>query len=135
MYKKYSIQGFSLIEILAVIAIILILIGLLYPALNSARIQAKRQEARSMIGSIEVAINMFFSDTGVYPADDTLTQLINDPGGINGWAGPYMDTDEDFKDPWETAYQYSQLDGTVTLISYGADGVEGGEGKDKDITN
>lgn len=100
-------RGFTLVEMLAVLSIILLLVGLLSPALKKAREQAKVGKARAMVGSLEVAINMFYTDTGEYP--DNLGELVNPPDTDYG---PYMDI-KDFKngkflDPWGREYQYKE---------------------------
>lgn len=106
MYLK-KIRGFTLVELLVVISIILVLVGLLSPALRKAREQAKIEKARATVGSLEVAINMFYTDIGRYPNNPG--ELIDPPG--TGY-GPYMDTKDfeggEFLDPWENEYQYAE---------------------------
>lgn len=101
-----SLTGFTLIEIVTVITIIIILIGLLSPVINKARQQARIQKAKAMIGSLEVAINMYYTDLGEYP--EGLNTLIDPPEDY----GPYMDNKDfeegEFKDPWGAAYEYTQ---------------------------
>lgn len=107
-----KIRGFTLIEILTVICIIIILIGLLQPALRRVREQARVQEARATIGSLEVAINMYYTDTGSYPSETSSWEsiLVNGAGSY----GPYMDNRDyvtatgNFTDPWNRAYIYAQ---------------------------
>lgn len=102
-----KIRGFTLVELLTVISIILVLVGLLSPALRRAREQAKIEKARAVAGSLEVAINMFYTDFGEYP--DNLGQLINPPDSDYG---PYMDIkdfeDGKFLDPWDEEYHYAK---------------------------
>lgn len=105
MYIK-KMRGFTLIEILTVICIIVLLIGLLSPTLRRAREQANIQKAKAMISSLEVAVNMYYTDIGSYPA--ALSDLINPPSPYS----PYMDSKDyvapDFLDPWRNAYHYQQ---------------------------
>lgn len=102
MYLK-KMRGFTLIELITVISIIILLVGLLSPVLRKAREQAKVQKARAMVASLEVAINMYYTDLGNYPTG--FTQLI-DTGDSN--YGPYMDNSTNFIDPWENPYNYQQ---------------------------
>ena len=71
--KKYR-HGFTLVEMLAVVALIAILAGFVFPALRGARQSAKAAATRSKIANLEVAINAYFNDFGRYPdldGDDT----------------------------------------------------------------
>lgn len=104
-----KIRGFTLIEILTVIAIIAILIALLSPAIRGAREQAKIDKTRAMIASLEVAINMYYTDQGSYPSVNTWGNLLTQRA--NNY-GPYMDTKDfengNFKDPWDRDYHYAE---------------------------
>lgn len=144
--KKKSF-GFTLIELMAVIGIIVLLIGLLFPALNTARRQANKQKAKSMIGAIEVAISMYYNDRGFYPAESGTSNSFNTSlaGEIDGY-GPYIEfKQEDLSvnaalDPWGTPYRYDRSNppnnSTFDLWSCGPNGVSGTNGSDADnITN
>lgn len=116
MYIK-KMRGFTLIEVITVISIIILLVGLLAPVLKKAREQAKEQKARAMISALEVAVNMFYTDSGEYPS--TQSELINPPEEEKGY-GPYMDDEEfdagagKFKDPWGNYYEYTpKTDGYI----------------------
>lgn len=121
IFKK--IRGFTLIEIITVISIIILLIGLLFPALNKAREQAKEQKARAMISSLEVAVNMYYTDNGKYP--DNMGELISP--SKEGY-GPYMDDEEykdgNFIDPWGNSYQYTPKDNGYIIKTTTPDGKE-----------
>lgn len=116
-------KGFTLIEIITVISIIILLMSLLFPALNKAREQAKEQKARAMISSLEVAVNMYYTDSGKYP--DTLGELISP--SEEGY-GPYMDDEEykdgNFIDPWGNPYQYTPKDNGYIIKTTTPDGKE-----------
>lgn len=116
-------KGFTLIEIITVISIIIVLVGLLFPALNRAREQAKEQKARAMISSLEVAVNMYYTDLGQYP--ENLSELINPTE--EGY-GPYMDNDEykdgNFIDPWGKPYEYTKKDNGYIIKTTTPDGKE-----------
>lgn len=105
-FKK--MRGFTLMEIITVTCIIIILIGFLFPAFRRAREQAKEQQAKAMIESLGVAVNMYYTDLGSYPsARNWGTLLVNG----NGNYGPYMDNKDfngtNFIDPWGNAYIYT----------------------------
>lgn len=118
-----KMRGFTLIELITVISIIILLVGLLSPALRKAREQAKVEKARAIIASLEVAINMFYTDIGEYPGN--LGELINPP---TAGYGPYMD-DKDFedgniKDPWGNNYSYTPKTNGYIISTTTPDGVE-----------
>ena len=86
---------------------------------------------------IEAATNQYFDDCGRYPA--LLEELISSPSGLEGkWDGPYLRA-SDLLDPWGRKYLYvpegKVNPGSFDLISYGADGKQGGEGRNEDIYN
>lgn len=117
MKMKNSKSGFTLIEMITVIAIIILIASLVMAAGQAARRKAYEAKAKAAIASLEVAVSMYQTDVGSYPAtgnSNLVTQL--DSGGSTpptGWRGPYMqfDTDEivggQFIDPWSTAYSYT----------------------------
>jgi prepilin-type N-terminal cleavage/methylation domain-containing protein len=74
-------SGFTLIEMLVVIAIIAILAGLLFPAINRALETAKRNQAAADVRSIAGAITMFYNEYGYFPIPLNRTGLPDDDGG------------------------------------------------------
>jgi prepilin-type N-terminal cleavage/methylation domain-containing protein len=74
MHSSRTRSGFTLIELLTVIAIIAILMGLLLPALNSAKNAAKKTQAKNDLTQLVTAVKQFYTDYGVYPVDPTLAQ-------------------------------------------------------------
>ena len=70
-------------------------------------------------------------NTNSYPAN--LDELLVDPG-LPGWAGPYL-KEKQLYDPWDNLFIYLPYNGGYDLISYGADGQEGGTEYGTDITN
>jgi len=77
MHSSRTRSGFTLIELLTVIAIIAILMGLLLPALNSAKNAAKKTQAKNDLTQLVTAVKQFYTDYGVYPVDPN---FVN-PGG------------------------------------------------------
>jgi general secretion pathway protein G len=99
--------GFTLLEILVVIAILGLLIGLVAPAalrqLGGARISVARQSIER-IGSI---LDLYRLDVGSYPTTEQgLQALVQRPSGVDNWNGPYMKGDTTSVDPWNHPYLY-----------------------------
>jgi general secretion pathway protein G len=81
-----------------------------------------------------MAVESFYLDTGATP--DALEHLVNEPGNVVGWNGPYI-KNSILKDPWGREYQFRSpgQHGDFDVYSYGDDGQQGGEGKNADITS
>ncbi|HEX2942136.1 MAG TPA: type II secretion system major pseudopilin GspG [Rhodopila sp.] len=100
-------DGFTLLEILVVIAILGLLIGLVAPAalrqLGGARVSVAHQSIER-IGSI---LDMYKLDVGSYPTTDQgLQALVTQPAGVSGWNGPYVKGNVP-QDPWNHPYKYA----------------------------
>lgn len=123
--------GFTLIEILVVMAIIGMLAVMVAPNIFNQQAGAQRDAAMSQISSLETALDTYRLDVGEYP--DSLEGLIENDSGRAAWNGPYLRRDALPKDPWGNDYIYEAQGRQFTLISYGPDGAQGGEGDDADI--
>ena len=133
-------EGFTLIEILVVVVILGILASIIVPKIMKRPEEARRTKAVMDIKAIEMALIRYKLDSGVYPSTEQgLEALVTEPttGVIprNWKEGGYLDKVP--KDPWRSPFIYLHPGGhkEFDLVSYGADGVEGGEGKDADIEN
>src|SRR5262245_707075 len=76
--------GFTLIELVVVITVIVILMALLFPAFKGVQDQAKRTQAKNDITQIVTAINAYYTEYGKMPVDSTkqgFDTLLGDPGG------------------------------------------------------
>ena len=116
--------GFTLVELMVVIAIIGILATVILPKLLQNIGKGQRAAAQLQIRSFEGALDMYYTDNYKYP--DTLQSLVPD----------YIKKVSD--DPWKNPYFYSstsQHGQDVDLASYGKDGAPGGTGDNADITN
>ncbi len=133
-----SNHGFTLIEILVVVSILAILGALIVPKImdrpNEARIVATKQD----IGTIIAALKLYKLDNGRYPTTEQgLKSLIEKPTAeplpANWKTGGYLEKAP--TDPWGHAYLYLNpgIKGEIDVISYGADGQQGGEGFDADL--
>lgn len=132
--------GFTLIEILVVVVILGILASIIVPKIMKRPEEARRTKAKMDIKAIETALNLYRLDNGVYPSTEQgLDALVTKPTtGIipkNWKEDGYLDKVP--KDPWENPFAYLSpgLHKEFDLESYGADGVDGGEGKNADIEN
>lgn len=69
-HRQSSLRGFTLIELLVVITIIVILMGLLFPAFRGVQDQAKRTQAKNDLSQIVTAVNAYYTEYGKYPLKD-----------------------------------------------------------------
>ena len=126
---RYS-KGFTLIEILVVMAIIAMLAVMVAPNLFNQQAGAMRDVALTEISTLEAALDIYRLDVGEYP--DTLDGLMENDTDRASWNGPYLRRAVP-TDPWNNEYVYESNGREFTLISYGADGMSGGEEDDADI--
>ena len=133
-------RGFTLIELMVVIAIIAILASIVAPRMVQRTEKAKRVAARAQIAHFKTALTQFRLDAGSYPtADEGLEALIRKPAGYDGkyQEGGYLDSTEVPRDPWGNPYVYVspgiEDPSGYDLESYARDGEDGGQGDDKDI--
>jgi general secretion pathway protein G len=132
--------GFTLIEIMVVIAIIGILATLIVPNIMGRPDEARVTAAKHDVGTINQALKLYRLDIGRYPTTEQgLKALVerptSEPIPQNWKTGGYLSSVP--KDPWGNPYQYSNP-GTrseIDVMSYGADGKPGGTGTDADIGN
>lgn len=127
-------KGFTLIELLVVLVILALLAGLVLPQFLGRGEQAKVQAAKTQMGNFKSAIELFKLDHNGNPPE-TLDELRNPPQTSSGApANAYLEQIP--ADPWDKPYDYKVNDDrTYVIISYGADGKEGGDGLDADIAS
>ncbi len=133
---KRNERGITLIELLVVVTIIGLFAALVAPRLWNKVSAAKTTVARQQINDFETALGAYKLDTGRFPTTDQGLQALRvKPQGIERWDGPYLPKDIPM-DPWGRAYIYKypgDHGDEPDIMSYGADGKDGGEGEDADI--
>jgi general secretion pathway protein G len=133
-----KIRGFTLIEILVVLTLLAIVMGIVGGNYLGQGEKAKQKATKIEIEQIGQTLDLFRLEIGRYPTtQEGLQALITAPTGVPNWNGPYWKKNTLPKDPWNNEYKYASpgQHGAYDLWSYGADGKEGGEGADKDITS
>ena len=140
--KMQGMKGFTLIELMVVIVILGILVGIVAPRLMGRPDEAKQLKAKADMQALETALKLYKLDNGAYPSTQQgLDALINKPetGKVPAkWrSGGYLEKRKIPKDPWGNDFIFLSpgLHGDFDIISYGADGVPGGEEFDQDINN
>jgi len=136
--RRRGERGFTLVEILVVITIIGLIMGLVGPRVLNYLTESKAKAAKIQIESFASALDLFFLDAGRYPSgSEGLTALVQRPGSISGWNGPYLKGGLVPADPWGNPYIYRSPGqrGAYDIVSFGADGQEGGTGTAGDITS
>jgi general secretion pathway protein G len=130
--------GFTLVEMLVVIAIIGLVMGLVGPRVLNYLGDAKVKAAKLQIESFGSALDLFYLDVGRYPTvSEGLTSLVERPTNAPVWNGPYLKNAAVPADPWGHVYIYRLPGqrGPYEIVSLGSDGQEGGTGTAADIGN
>ncbi|MCX5641990.1 MAG: type II secretion system protein GspG [Candidatus Omnitrophica bacterium] len=133
-------QGFSLVEILIVLAIGTILAGLLLPAIQKARERGLVTKAQATIIAVETALSLYENDFGDYPTHSgtfrEVLEILTEETGNPRWKGPYLRfkekniQDGELLDPWKEPYRYQypqevHLSTPFLLFSCGPDRKKG----------
>jgi general secretion pathway protein G len=130
-------RGFTLVEMLVVIPIIALILSLVGPRVLNYLTESKVKAARIQIQSFSSALDLLYLDTGRYPTTaDGLGALVKPTSGLPGWNGPYLKGGSLPNDPWGKPYVYRSPAerSAYEIVSYGADGQEGGTGTAADIS-
>lgn len=133
--------GFTLMELLLVMAILVILLGLVAPRFLGTQKKANESAARSQIGLLKGPLENYALDMNNYPStEEGLVALVEAPSDSERperWAGPYLDETSIPTDPWgnEFQYEYPPSHNEVDQPDIWSIGPDGEDGTDDDITN
>jgi general secretion pathway protein G len=134
--RRGAQAGFTLIELMVVLVIIGVLAALIVPNVLDRADDARVTAARTDVNNLMQALKLYRLDNQRYPTTEQgLQALVTKPGSEPvpaNWK-PYLEKLPN--DPWNRPYQYLNpgVKGEVDVMSYGADGQPGGEGKNADI--
>lgn len=134
--RDRAVRGFTLIELMVVLVIIGVLAALIVPNVLDRADDARVTAARTDVNNIMQALKLYRLDNQRYPsAEQGLTALVIKPssGAVPPNWRPYLDKLPN--DPWNRPYQYLNpgVRGEIDVLSLGADGQPGGDGRDADI--
>jgi general secretion pathway protein G len=135
--------GFSLIELIIVIALIAILAGAMVPLFRTSRLEAQQAKVAAELDALKSAAMMFHNDTGAWPPgaaapgrQDGSGFITNTNPATANWNGPYLDAWR--ADPWGNNYRLIEVTAggitNLSVVTYGADNAAGGAGANADIT-
>lgn len=122
--------GFTLVEMLVVLAIIGSIVGLVGPRVLNYLSDSKVKTAQIQMENLGSALDLFYLDAGRYPTtEEGLAALVQRPAGVSSWSGPYLKTPNVPKDPWGHAYLYRSpgQNAPYDVGSLGPEGREGGQ--------
>ena len=135
-------RGFTFIELMVVIVILAILAVTIGPRILGRTGQAKQTKAKVDMAALETALKLYKLDNGFYPTTEQgLEALVmapdTEPVPRNWRKGGYLEKGKVGRDPWKQPYVYLSpgMHADFDIISYGADGVPGGEDENRDINS
>lgn len=136
--RRAAQRGMTLIEILVVLTLIGIIMGIVAGNFIGRGEEAKVKAAKIEMSQISQALDLFKLEVGRYPTtQEGLQALVSSPTGVSNWNGPYWKKNALPKDPWGNDYRYNSpaASAPYEIVSLGADGKEGGEGVNRDISS
>ena len=134
--KPRSDEGYTLTEMLVVIAIIGLIAAVLTPSLFGQLQRARVKSAQLQLDTVASAVETFRSDVGRYPTPaEGLNALLKEPEDVDGWTGPYAKDQRSLKDPWGAPVAYRiDAEGRIFHVeSLGADGKPEGTSSNRDL--
>lgn len=133
------LPGFTFIEVLVVLIILALIAGIVGTQLLGEAERARAEATRIQMKSLESALSLYRLHNAGYPSSEQgLEALIRQPevGNVpRNWQGPYLNANSVPEDGWDNEFVYTSNGSDYTIISLGADGQEGGDGLDADISS
>ncbi|HEX4742638.1 MAG TPA: type II secretion system major pseudopilin GspG [Caulobacteraceae bacterium] len=136
--RRSSEAGFTLLELLVVLAILGLLAAIVAPQVLRYLGASRSQAAKVQIENISASLDQFDMDVGRYPSqEEGLDALVQAPPAAANWNGPYLRRPTALIDPWGQKYLYRipGRHGDVDVYTLGSDHAEGGTGEAKDVGN
>ena len=134
--KPSSEAGYTLTELLVVLVILGFIAAAITPQVIGRLDRSKVRAATLQLESLSASLDLYKIDTGHYPTQaEGLDALLYKPDSADVWDGPYVRGTKNLIDPWGATYSYVPPDDGTTykLITFGADGVEGGSDLNRDL--
>ena len=131
-------RGLTLIELLVVLLILSLIAAFAVPRVMKYLGGARSDAAAIQVERLGGILDLYRLDMGRYPGtDDGLRALVEAPFEAGRWNGPYLKKENSLIDPWGEPYEYRFPGdhGDYDLFTLGADGREGGDGEDTDVTS
>lgn len=129
-------RGYSLLELLVVLAILGLIIGIAAPRVIGYFETSKGKTAKIEMSNVSAALDIYYLANGAYPTESQgLKALVERPDAVETWDGPYLNRADGIIDPWDRPYLYKQpgTHGKFDVSTLGADGKEGGEDENRDL--
>jgi general secretion pathway protein G len=136
--RRSSEAGFTLLELLVVLAILGLLAAIVAPQVLRYLGASRSEAAKVQVENISASLDQFDMDVGRYPSQqEGLDALFQAPPGAANWNGPYLRRPSALTDPWGQKYLYRNpgRHGDVDVYTLGSDHAEGGTGEAKDVGN
>ena len=132
-------RGFTLLELLVVLAILALIAAFAGPRVFSLLSGARSDAAKVQIENLATTLDLYRLEMGHYPSEDEgMRALVEQPAGAENWNGPYLTKAAALIDPWGNPYRYRmppEFAHEYDLYTLGADNAEGGDREDRDIGN
>lgn len=137
-HKSGRESGFTLLELLVVLAIMGLLAAIVGPQVIKYLGSSRTQTAKVQVKNVASALELFRLDAGRYPTpEEGLQALVTAPPSATGWNGPYLPQASALTDPWQHPYHFAApgKHGELDVWTLGSDNAEGGTGEARDVGN